>query len=645
METKRLVSCVVLGVLVISPGSRWLSAAEAPNPQQALTVYTPIQSFVEYTIPTKDQAAKCTIRPEKENNVTAWVIRNADGEILRRFADTNNDGVVDLWCYYLDGLEVYRDIDSNFNKKADQCRWFHTGGTRWGIDKNEDDRIDEWRKISPHEVAEQVVLALRTRDQARFNLVLLTPSELSELGLGKERTEKIAQTVKAASAGFGKLASDQKVISSESRYVDFGSSRPALIPIGGGGATKEVTVCDNASALVQTGGKHEQVYLGTLVAVGDKWKVIDLPAAGSDSQPQNPLIVAANTPTAAGNTTIEGPSEEMQKLMADLERLHREAEGLTPEKQEASIEGRAQLLLKLAEITSDADLSKQWYWQLADMYSSIPSGPERLDALQKRLVDKGADEEVIAHVAFQKMWAEYVLGQQQPNANAAQVQDKWLADLQAFVGEYPKSSDTAEALLQLGMYQEFVGKGDEARTWYQQLVRDFPNAPPTAKAMGAIRRLTSVGKPIQLRGKDLVGGAAVDVASAPYRGKIVLIHYWATWCDACKADMVLLKDFYVKNSNRGFEVVGVCLDSAAAPAKQYLAQNRFPWKHLHEPGGLEGRLANEMGVMTPPLMILVDQTGKVVRDSIQVPELEAEVARLQRPQDTANSQRRTAPPR
>ena len=476
--------------------------------------------------------------------------------------------------------------------------------------------------------------------------MLLTPAELNELGLGKQRTDKLAEMIKAAAAGFGRVASDQKMLTAESRYVDYGSSRPALIPVGAAGATKDVTVCDNASALVQTGNKHDQVYLGTLVGVGDRWKIVDLPAVGTDVQPQNPLVVAMTAPAAAGGATVGGPSEEMQKLMAQLEQLDRAAESLPPEKQDANIEARGKLLLELAKSSTDAEMRDQWYRQLADMYSNSPKGPERLAALEKRLTSEGADEQVIAHIAFQKMWAEYVLSQQDPSADAATIQTKWLADLQAFVEKYPKSLDTAEALLQLGMYQEFVGKSEEARKWYQQLATDFRSAPQAAKATGAIRRLTSVGKPMQLRGKDLVNGAPVDLASSPYRGKTVLIQYWATWCEACKADMVLLKDFYVKNSSRGFEVIGVCLDSSAAPAKSYLAQNRFPWKQLHEPGGLEGRLASEMGVMTPPLMILVDQTGKVVNHSIHVAELETEFARLQRPQSgTANSQRSTPPPR
>jgi hypothetical protein len=187
------------------------------------------------------------------------------------------------------------------------------------------------------------------------------------------------------------------------------------------------------------------------------------------------------------------------------------------------------------------------------------------------------------------------------------------------------------------MYQEFVGKTEEARKWYQQLVKDFPNAAPTPKATGALRRLTSIGSQIRLRGQDFQNGT-IDLAAAPYRGKAVLIHYWATWSDRCKDDMVLLKDFYAKKGGRDFEILGVCLDAAAPAARQYLAQNRFPWKHVYEPGGVDGRLANEMGVMTLPLMILVDRDGRVVNHNVQLAELETQLTRLQA-SAPANAQR------
>jgi hypothetical protein len=551
-----------------------------------------------------------------------------------------------MWCYYLDGLEVYRDIDSNFNKSADQYRWFHTAGTRWGIDKNEDKRIDAWKSITPHEVAEQVVLALKTRDAARFNLLLLTPSELEQLGLGEAKAEALESTVNAANAGFKKLAEEQKLISGESRYVDFGSGRPALIPAGTSGSTKDLIVCDNASVLIQTGDKHEQMSLGTLVAVGDTWKLVSLPAASGESEMPRVGLLEPGAPIAQGNAAVGAPNEEMQKLMAELEQLDRQADQLSAEKLAENIEQRSDLLLRLAEVTPDTELRDQWYRQLADMLSvaiqtsNDPKGIDQLDDLQKRLVEAKVDENLISHVEFQKMWAKYVVDQQQPNADPAKIQEQWLADLTAFVGKYPRSSDTAEALLQLGMYEEFVGKSEEARKWYQQLVTDFPNAPPSSKANGALRRLNSIGSQIRVRGQDMQG-KTLDLSAPPYRGKVVLIHYWATWSDRAKEDMILLKNFYAQNGGKEFEILGVCLDASKATAEQFLNQNRLPWKHLYEPGGVDGRLANEMGIMTLPLLVLVDRDGRVVNDNTQIPELQAELTRLQKP--TAASRGGQAP--
>jgi hypothetical protein len=655
MKSFRIVGARVLS-LVLLGGTSVSEAADPPTPAQALSL-SPIQPLVEYAIPTREEAVQCTMRSEKDNNSSAWVLRNAQGETLRRFADTNNDNVVDMWCYYLDGLEVYRDIDSNFNGNPDQYRWFHTAGTRWGIDKNEDDQIDSWRTISPHEVAEQVVIALKehhSRDpkkieaaKARFKLLLATPSELNELGAGKSRGDQLAALVKRANDGFAKLAAEQKLVIAESRYVDFGSARPATIPAGTAGATKDVTICDNASALVQTGAKHEQVYLGTLVRVGEAWKLVGLPAVGGDNQPQSSAIFLASNAGSGAAAVAGGPTEEMQKLMAELERLDRDAEGLSGEKQAANIEQRADLLLKLTDVTADQQQRDFWYQQLADMLSvavqtnTFPKAAERLEALEKRLADTGADEHSLAHVVFQRMWSQYIASQEQPDADASKIQDQWLADLQSFVEKFPKSTETAEALLQLGMYQEFVGKAEDARKWYQQLATNFPNAASAVKARGALRRLNSVGAPIRLQGKDIASGGAIDSQSQPYRGKVLLIHYWATWSDKCKEDLVLLKDFYAKRGGREFDIIGVCLDSSDGPAKQFLAQNRFPWKQLYEKGGADGRLANEMGVMTLPLMILVDRTGRVANNNIQVAELEAELTRLQNPAaDTANTPRR-----
>ena len=182
---------------------RWLSAA-TPSAEQALGL-TPVQAGVDYDRPSPQEISKCKIIAKKINGQVGWIVEGPDGTILRKFVDTNGDNVVDQWSYYKDGVEVYRDIDSNFNGKADQHRWFNTGGTRWGMDPKEDGVIDSWKMISAEEVTAEVVAALATRDADRFARVVLSSDELKNLGLGKSRSAELAEKV-------GKLAGDIQTI-------------------------------------------------------------------------------------------------------------------------------------------------------------------------------------------------------------------------------------------------------------------------------------------------------------------------------------------------------------------------------------------------------------------------------------------------
>src|SRR5215213_1692422 len=633
---------VILLATAVASATRFSTAADPPTTAQALSLQ-PMQPFVEYAIPTKEDAAQCTVKLEKENKSSNWVVTNRNGEILRRFYDTNGDNYVDMWCYFFNGVEVYRDIDSNFNNKADQYRWVNTAGTRWALDKNEDGKIDSWKVISPHEVAEQVVLAIKNRDPERFALLMLTPGELSQLGLGQARTDSIAANIKAAPAAFSTIIAEQKVVTPQSKYIDFSSARPGTIPSGTAGSTKDVTICDNATALIQTGDKHEQVFLGTLVNVGDTWLLVDAPGVGADHQPAGAGFAGPAAPVGAnGNAGDNPPNDQMQKLMAELERLDKASDTIPADQMAGNVEQRINTLQSLAEVSPEKD-REQWYRQMADVIGmaiqagNYPAGAERLDQLQKKLTDAKADEELIAHVTFQRMWSLYAASQRDPAANREQIQVKWLADLQAFVNQYPKCTDSAEALFQLGIYQEFMGKSDEASKSYQLLVANFPKAGPVEKAKGALRRLQLLGKPIALRGSDIQGGV-VDLAK--YRNKVVLIHYWTSIGERWKEDMVLLRDAYAKKGGKDFDIIGVCLDDDPTAAKKYIAENKIAWKQIFERGGLESRLATEMGVITLPLMILVDQKGNVANQNVHVAELDTELARLSKPQaDTANALR------
>ena len=622
--------------------------AAAPTVEQALQL-VPTQKDVEYDRPEGARIAECTIKAETVGAGKGWIVRDGNGQILRRFVDTNNDNVVDMWCYYHDGIEVYRDIDSNYNNKADQYRWLNTAGMRWGIDENEDGQIDRWQQISAEEASAELVAALAQRDVQRLTRLLLTPEELESLGVGAQHREAIQQRIAATAETMAEVLKRQQVVTPKTQWLQFGAVQPGIVPEGTDGSTRDLMVYENAVAIVQTGEKHGQLRLGTLVRVGDVWRVIDLPAdlaaegeavAGGGGLFYRAAMVSHSEQGEAGSGGI---SEQVQTLLGELEQLDKAAAAATNQEQQARLNAqRADLLEKLAAASSGDDRAG-WLRQLADSVSAAaqsgtyPDGVQRLEALLSRLRQE-QDQDLAAYVKFRLITAQYGVALQQPNADFVKIQETWLKSLEEYVAEYPKSDDAAEAMLQLGVAREFAGQDDEAKAWYSRAAKDFPDSGSAKKAAGAVRRLDSVGKVLELRGTG-ADGKPVDLAR--YRGRVVLIHYWATWCEPCKQDIEQLKELQAKYGKAGFDLVGISLDRGREELIAYLKQHRLPWAQIFEPGGLDSRLANELGILTLPTMVLIDQSGKVVNRGIHVSQVEAELK--SRLKDTAAQRPATAP--
>jgi thiol-disulfide isomerase/thioredoxin len=609
-----------------------VAQAASPSVEQALKLL-PMQPQVDFSRPTAQQVAKCTIQARKINGRGGWVVDGPDGLVLRKFVDTNGDNVVDQWSYYKDGLETYRDIDANFNGKADQYRWFHTGGSRWGLDKDENGRIDSWKTISAEEVTAEVVVALAQRDAQRFARLTLKPDELDSLGLGKETAEKVAEKIASLATEFKTLAARQKTVTAETKWSQFSGTKPGIVPAGTDGSSKDLRVYENVVAIVQTGQTHSQVHIGTLVQVGDVWRVIDLPQVAPDGQAElaaSGFFFEASI-VRRGPTTDIGTSDQSQELLTELEKLDQETNPSATPQQQADLNARrAELLKKIAKAAGSPADRAMWLRQLADMVSAAvqtgtyPDGVKQLDTLLEELKGSAADKDLAAYVRFRRLTAAYGLSLQSPKADFTKIQSQWLKDLEQYVADYPTSPDAAEAMLQMAIAQEFAGEEDKAKQWYARVVQRFPNSSPGKKAAGARIRLDSVGKSITLRGKG-PDGSAVDLAK--YRGRVVLVQYWATWCEPCKRDMATLKEL-VSKYPRSFTVIGVSLDRSSKDLAAYLSENRLPWPQIFEEGGLDSEPANQLGILTLPTMILVDKQGKVVNRNVQTAELDAELKKL-----------------
>jgi len=146
------------------------------------------------------------------------------------------------------------------------------------------------------------------------------------------------------------------------------------------------------------------------------------------------------------------------------------------------------------------------------------------------------------------------------------------------------------------------------------------------KMLGVARRLDLVGNEMQIEG-TLVNGDKFDWKS--YRGKVVLVDYWATWCGPCIAELPNVKENYAKFHDQGFEVVGISLDEDRERLVKFIEEKDLPWACLFQDGaGWNHPMAEQYGIMAIPATLLVDRDGNVVSLSARGPDLGQQLTRL-----------------
>ena len=619
-------SLVAVAALIAAP----FAAAAQPTVEYALGL-APFQKNIDYDKLTPDQAKGATLKMEKEGGLNAWVVRGSRGEVLRSFADTNGDKVVDRWSYFKDGIEVYRDIDADFNSKADQARWVNMGGTRWGMDEDENGTLDAWKSLSAEEATAEIVAALKTRDPAIFARLLPTKDDLVTAGFAEPLLSELLGRAEKAGEDFAGLAKAQQQIGAEAQWNNMLAALPGLLPAGTPGVAKDVLAYDNVVALIDAGAKGStgQVYVGSLLRCGDVWRPIDAPqvpgAQGEIAETLGFFTPRMSAGTANGEVPAE--NEALKPLLTKLREIEGTLRSATGKARAAAAAEQVEVLEQVVA-AAEADQTSFWTRQLAETVAalvqegSLAGGTEKLEALVAASAD---DEPLQAFTAFRLASARYAAAMQAAGADVGKVQTAWLEELAGFVKDHPTAPDTAEALLQMGIADEFGGNEEDALSRYEAIVKDFPDSGSAKKARGASRRLQSVGKTLALAG-TAVDGSSVSLESL--KGVPVLVHYWATWCEPCKVDIAQIKELYTKYGPKKFAVVGIALDTDKAQLAKYLGQKPIPWPQLHEAGGLDGRLAEELGVLTLPTMFLLDADGKVVDRNLVIADLEKKLEEM-----------------
>ena len=215
-----------------------------------------------------------------------------------------------------------------------------------------------------------------------------------------------------------------------------------------------------------------------------------------------------------------------------------------------------------------------------------------------------------------------------------------LKEFDALLAKYKdeKTDEVAQIqLMEAMLYIQVLDNHDKGVQLIKQLQTDFPGTKP---AQNADKILASIKKQEEAKqvqsslaeGSKFPDFAVKDTAGNPlsiaiYKGNVVLLDFWATWCPPCRAELPNVIKTYGAYHTKGFEIIGISLDKDREKLASFTKEKNMTWPQYFDGLQWENKLAVKYGISSIPATFLLDGQGTIIGKDLRGEDLDQAVAK------------------